>query len=127
MKLSITTAFLGGIWLGLGLFVAFNGIVVFAAALVLSRVALNYDLNALPAPLDFVFRNALAIGPIQFLVGFLLSIGGFALSEDGRRGGQAEQVLFPASLPIVFGLIVLGSSVWALSRQQITAELTHSK
>jgi hypothetical protein len=159
MKPSISATFLGGLWLGLGLLVAFNGIVVFAAVLMLSRGALNIDLSALPAPLDFVCRNALTIGPIQLLVGILLGIGGFALmrkrnfgrwaiqflsvalmlwflflgfytlraAENGRRAGKSQQVLFPASLPIGFGLIALGASVWALSRPRITAELTRGK
>jgi hypothetical protein len=153
MKPSITTSYLGGLWLALGLLVAFNGIVVIAAALALSQGASSIDLSSLRAPLDFISRNALTIGPIQFLVGIFLSIGGFSLMRKRsygrwiiqsltvalilwflflgvytfRASGEGRQVLFPASLPIGFGLIALGSSVWALSRPKITAELIRSK
>jgi hypothetical protein len=154
-KPSITTAFLGTLWLLFGSFVAFNGIIVTAAALTLARGAVNINVSALPAPLDFVCRNALVIAPMQFLVGVLLAIGGFALrrkrscgrtviqfltvalmlwllflgayifrsSQEAHLAGKSPQVAFPAALPIGFGLIALGSSVWALSRPQITAEL----
>lgn len=153
MKPSISTAFLGGLWLGMGVFVAINGIVAVAAALLLSRGVLKFELSAMPAPLDFITRNALVIGPIQFLVGIFLGIGGFALMRKRRCGRwiiqflsvalmlwflflgfhtfraseEGHQTAFSSSLPIGFGMIALGASVWALCRPQITAELTRSK
>ncbi|MDB6134835.1 MAG: hypothetical protein JWM59_3078 [Verrucomicrobiales bacterium] len=153
MKPSITTSYLGRLWLVWGLLVALGGIVAIAAALALSQGALSIDLSSLPAPFDFISKNALTIGPIQFLVGIFLSIGGFALMRKRNSGRwilqslsvalmlwfvflgvythraseEGRQVLFPASLPICFGLVVLGSSVWALSRPKITRELSLNK
>ena len=153
MKPSISTSYLGRLWLALGLLVALNGVVVIAAALALSQGILSIDLGSLRAPLDFVSKNALTIGPIQFLVGIFLTIGGFSLMRKRSSGRwiiqfltvalilwflflgaythraseEGRQVLFPSSLPIGFGLIALGSSVWALSRPKITQELDLSK
>ena len=153
MKPSITTSYLGRLWLALGLLVALNGIVVVAAALAISQGVLNIGLSSLRAPLDFIAKNALTIGPIQFLVGIFLSIGGLSLMRkrsSGRRiiqsltvalilwflflgvythraSEEGRQVLFPASLPIGFSLIALGSSAWALSRPKITQELNLHK
>jgi hypothetical protein len=153
MKPSITTSYLGGLWIGFGLLVAFNGIVVIAAAFALSHGVLSIDLSSLRAPLDFISKNAFTIGPIQFLIGIFLSIGGFSLMQKWRSGRwiiqsltvtlilwflflgvytykaseEGRQVLFPASLPIGFGLIALGSSIWALSRPKITQELSLNK
>ena len=149
MKPSITTSYLGRLWLVLGFLVAFNGIIVVVAALALSQGVLSIDLRALRAPLDFISTNALSIGPIQFFVGIFLSIGGFSLirkrsagrwiiqsltvalilwflflgAYTHRASEEGRQVLFPPALPIGFGLIALGSSVWALSRPKITQEL----
>jgi hypothetical protein len=150
MKPSITTSFLGGLWLALGLLIAFNGIVVIIVALALSQGAWSIDLGSLQAPLDFISKNALTIGPIQFLVGIFLSIGGLSLMRkrsSGRRiiqslsvalllwflflgiythkaSEEGKQVCFPAFLPIGFGLIAFGSSIWAVSRPKITQELS---
>ena len=149
MKPSITTSYLGRLWLAWGLLTALGGIVLTAAALARSQGALSIDLSSLRAPLDFISKNALTIGPIQFLFGIFLSIGGFKLMRNRNSGRwilqsltvalilwfiflgvythraseEGRQVVFPASLPIGFGLVVLGSSVWALSRPKITKEL----
>ena len=153
MKPSITTSYLGGLWVSFGFFVAFGGIVVTAAAIALSQGVLSIDPSSLPAPLDLISRNALTIGPLQFLVGIFLGIGGFLLKRKRRFGRwiiqsltvalipwflflgvyihkaseEGRQVLLPASLPIGFGLIALGSSVWAISRPKITQELSPGK
>ena len=114
---------------------------------------MSIDQSCLRAPLDFISKNALTIGAIQFLVGIFLGIGGFSLMRKRSSGRwiiqsltvalmlwllflgiythraseEGRQVLFPPSLPIGFGFIALGSSVWALSRPKITQELSLNK
>ena len=153
MKPIIATTLLGMAWLGFGILIAFNGLVVLAAAFLLPHSHLNVELSEMPAPLDLLARNALAIGSIQLLVGVALGMGGAALIRKKRSGRwtlqvlsialmgwflflgayihraseKSQDVLFPSILPIGFGLIALGSSVWALGRPRITAELTEGR
>lgn len=149
MKPSISTTFLGRLWLVFGFLFAVNGIVLIAAAILLPGSNLNVDLETIPAPLDLIARNALSIGSIQLLVGMALGVGGASLMRKKNSGrwtlqilsvviliwfsflgaytyrasGNSQKVLFPPILPIGFGLVALGSSIWALSRPEITAEL----
>ena len=113
MKPFITTSYQGRLWLGLGLLVAFNGIVVIVAAFALSQDALSIDLNSLKAALDFISKNAFIIGPIQFLVGALLSIGGFSLMRKRSSGRWLIQSL---TVALILWFVFLGAYTFRASR-----------
>ena len=148
MKKPITTTFLGGAWLSFGFFVAINGIILVATALLLPHINLNIELSQLPAPMDLLVKDAFTIGLVQFLTGVALAMGG-ALLKRKKRGGKlmlqtlsvalmiwflflgayihlasqrSQEVLFPPLLPICFGVITMGVSLWALSRLRITGD-----
>lgn len=150
MKPPFTASTIGGLWIPIGLFLAFGGLVATAGSFALSSGTFSIDTTALPAPLNFVATHARTIGPIQILVGILLSTGGFLLTRKRPLGwwllfalslalipwflflgatiAKASQaghpVAFPAALPIAFGLLALSTNLWALTRPALIRELT---
>lgn len=153
MKQSFTAATIGSLWVPIGLFLVVGGLVATAGSFALSSGTFSIDTAALPAPLDFIASHARTIGPVQSLVGILLSTGGFLLTRKRPLGwwllvtlsialipwflflgatiAKASQagrpVAFPAALPIAFALLALGTNLWALTRPSVTRDLIPSK
>ena len=153
MKPSISTTFLGRLWIALGGFIALNAVLVIGIPYILPRSGLSIDFNKLAEPLRLIANSALKFGSIQLLIGIALVVGGTLMTRKKRSGRwilqmlfislltwflflsvylyqareASQAILFSPYLPAGFGLLAMGSSIWALSHAKISAELAQNK